>query len=208
MASWEPRPDAVVAGVFVCFQRGGSGPGRVGDRGWAGAAMKKGRHTVIATTSGAAVSPYLPGLLALREGPLLESAVSALPVVPDILLVNATGRDHPRRAGLALHLGAKLHLPTVGVTHRPLVASGSWPDSTRGATSTLTIEGDLVGYWVRTVDGVRPLCVHAGWATTPESAVEIVLSVTGRVRTPEPLRRARTAARRARSGGISWSEHY
>jgi hypothetical protein len=56
------------------------------------------------------------------EGPLLEAAVRALPAQPDVLLVDATGRDHPRRGGLALHLGAALDLPTVGVTHRPPVA--------------------------------------------------------------------------------------
>ena len=79
------------------------------------------------TISGLAGGPYLPALLALREGPLLEQAVRALPIVPEVLIVNATGRDHPRRAGLALHLGAVLGLPTVGVTTRPLVAQGAWP---------------------------------------------------------------------------------
>ena len=75
-------------------------------------------------SSGPAGGPYLPALLALREGPLLEQAVRALPIAPEVLVVNATGRDHPRRAGLALHLGAVLGVPTVGVTTRPLVAEG------------------------------------------------------------------------------------
>ncbi|HEY8236284.1 MAG TPA: endonuclease V, partial [Gaiellaceae bacterium] len=70
---------------------------------------------------------YEPGLLALREGPVLETAVRALTARPDALLVDATGRDHPRRAGLALQLGAILDLPSVGVTHRPLLADGDWP---------------------------------------------------------------------------------
>lgn len=78
-----------------------------------------------AAVQGQAGYPYEPGLLALREGPLLEAAVRALPVMPDVLLVNATGRDHPLRAGLALHLGAVLELPTVGVTHRPVLAGAS-----------------------------------------------------------------------------------
>jgi hypothetical protein len=79
------------------------------------------------SVSGPVGGPYLPTMLALREGPLLEQALRALPVAPEVLVVNATGRDHPRGAGLALHLGAVLGLPTVGVTTRPLVAQGIWP---------------------------------------------------------------------------------
>src|SRR5439155_270280 len=72
-------------------------------------------------------APSAPGLLALREGSMLAAAVEALEARPDVLLVDATGRDHPRRAGLALHLGAVLDVPTIGVTHRPLRATGPEP---------------------------------------------------------------------------------
>ena len=136
-APWRFDPGACVGAVFVCFARGGSGPGRAGDRAWAAACA--GRETVA--VAGRAAAPYLPGLLALREGALLEAAVGALAEPPDVLLVDATGRDHPRRAGLALHLGAVLDLPTVGVTHRPLVAEGAWGHGTseaRGARSSST----------------------------------------------------------------------
>jgi deoxyribonuclease V len=117
-----------------------------------------------------------------------------------MLLVDGTGRDHPRRAGLALHLGAVLDLPTVGVTHRPLGAAGKWPPDERGARSPLLLDGEQVGYWLRTRAGTRPLAVHAAWRTDAETAAEVVLSAC-RLRTPEPLRRARRRARRARSGG-------
>src|SRR4029453_17576075 len=90
-----------------------------------------------ALAPGRAGPPYEPGLLALREGALLEGAVRALGHPPDVLLVDATGRDHPRRAGLALHLGAMLELPTIGVTHRLLAAEGGWPADERGARSPL-----------------------------------------------------------------------
>ena len=148
-----------------------------------------------------AVSPegYEPGMLALREGPLLEAAVRGLPVLPDVLLVDATGRDHPRRAGLALQLGAVLCVPTVGLTDRPLLARGEEPPDERGAASPLEIEGEKVGYLLRTKPGTRPICVHAAWRTMPEVALEVVLAVTGVMRTPEPLRVARTAARDARA---------
>jgi deoxyribonuclease V len=117
-----------------------------------------------------------------------------------VLLVDATGRDHPRRAGLALQLGAVLGLPTVGVTHRPLLAEGEWPADARGARSPLGLGGKLVGYWLRTRVGTRPLAVHAAWRTDPEAAADVVLSVA-HARTPEPLRRARRRAREARALG-------
>jgi deoxyribonuclease V len=194
---WEARPRAQVGAVFVCFPRGGSGPGAAGDPGWAAAVAP----TAASVVTGLASAAYEPGLLALREGLLLELAVRGLEAPPDVLLIDATGRDHPRRAGLALHLGAVLDLPTVGVTHRPLVASGVWPAHDPGATSPLELNGELVGYWLRTRRGTRPLAVHAAWRTDPQTAVDTVMSaLTGR-RTPEPLRRARTLARTARARG-------
>ena len=114
-------------------------------------------------------------------------------------MVNATGRDHPCRAGLALHLGAVLGLPTVGVTTRPLVAQGAWPVDHRGATARLLLGGEVVGYWVRTRAGARPVAVHAAWQTDAQDAVQVVLAATRRARTPEPLRRARTLARTRRA---------
>jgi deoxyribonuclease V len=122
-----------------------------------------------------------------------------LPHIPEVLIVDATGRDHPRRAGLALHLGARLSVPTIGVTMRPLVAEGTWPPDVRGATSPLRIGHEIVGYWVRTREGTRPLAVHAAWRTDPDAAVALVLAAGGDRRTPEPLRQARRAAREARS---------
>jgi deoxyribonuclease V len=198
---WAWRDGVPVGGCFVCFARGGSGPGHAGDPAWAAAAL----GTDVVVVPGAAGAPYEAGLLALREGPLLEAAVRALPRKPGVLLVNATGRDHPRRAGLALHLGAVLDLPTVGVTHRTLIAAGPWPADERGASSPLTASGEVAGYWVRTKQGTRPLAVHAGWRTGPDTAVRIVLAATAETRTPAPLRRAREAAREARSAAGSRS---
>ncbi len=181
---------------YVCFERGPSGPGKSGDAAWAAAALGETQVAVEAI----APAPYRAGLLALREGALLESAVRSLPEAPDVLLVDATGRDHPRRAGLALHLGAVLGLATVGVTHRPLIATGEWPADEPGARSPLLLEGVIVGYWLRTRSGRRPLAVHAAWRTDPDVAVELVLACAGDTRTPQPLRRARRAARTARAG--------
>jgi deoxyribonuclease V len=197
---WQPPTTLQQIGAcFVCFERV-QGAGTAGDRGFAGAAVIHRRRLLAGVTvSGPAGGPYLPTLLALREGPLLEQAVRGLPLVPEVLVVNATGRDHPRRAGLALHLGSVLGLPTVGVTTRPLVAQGGWPADQHGATGPLLVDGEVVGSWVRTRAGARPVAVHAAWRTDAQAAVQVVLAATRRARTPEPLRRARTLARTRRA---------
>jgi deoxyribonuclease V len=192
--AWRPHGRYTVGAVFVCFHQSGPGNGSVGDRGFAAAAC----GDEVAVVTGEAPAGYSPGRLALRQGELLERAVRGLRCLPDVLIVDATGRDHPRRCGLALHLGAVLGIPTVGVTHRPLRAEGTWPADERGATSPLVLDGERIGYWVRTKRGTRPLAAHAAWRTGPEVAVEVVLSAAELARTPEPLRRARAAARRLR----------
>lgn len=168
---WRPGDDYYVGAVFACGPRGSAGAGAAGQPGWAAAVS--GRSW--AAVSGLLGASYQPGLLALREGELLERAVRALAHPPDVLLVDATGRDHPRRAGLALHLGWALDLPSVGVTRR-LLHDGD------GARRT------AAGLWV-----------HAAWRTDAETAVEVVASVSGEVLTPVPLREARRLARTARS---------
>jgi deoxyribonuclease V len=162
--------------------------------------VTQGRRVLdAATRSRPVTAPYLPALLTLRAGALMEDAVRALAIVPEVLIVNATGRDHPRRAGLALHLGSILELPTVGVTDRPLRAEGAWPADAFGAVAPLRLGRELVGYWVRSRPGTRPVAVHAAWRTSPDDGVEVILAATRGTRTPYPLRRARQRARRARS---------
>jgi deoxyribonuclease V len=205
LAAARPEPIAFdspprrTAGCYVCFPRGAAGAGAAGDPAWAAAALCDRRRLEVAVTvTGKAGAPYEPGLLALREGPLLEAAVRALPERPEVLLVDATAADHPRGAGLALQLGAVLDLPTIGVTHRPLVATGAWPEAAHGATSPLMLDGRVAGCWLRTRGRARPIAVHPGWRIDLASAVAVVMACS-RTRTPEPLRRARRAARVARS---------
>lgn len=207
-APWQP-PDSgwSAAGCFVCFARGIPGPGAVGDPGWAAAALlRTDGTTAIALVRGRAGYEYVPGLLALREGPLLEEALRSLEERPDVLVVDATGRDHPRRAGMALHLGAVLDVPSVGATHRPLLAGGPIPPDEDGAIRPLAINDELVGYWVRTRQGVRPLAVHAAWRTSPDVAAAVVLALCRGNRAPEPLRLARRAAREARAQDGPWNQ--
>ena len=201
---WHPGSGVLVsAGCWACFPRGVSGPGHAGDLAWAAAALLEELRPVARRVApGAARAGYVPGLLALRLGPLLAGVVGVLPRPPEVLLVDGTGRDHPRRAGLAVHLGAELGVPTVGVTHRPLLADGAWPADGAGATSPLLLDGEVVAAWVRTRPGTRPLVVHPGWRTDPAAAVEVVRRLASR-RTPEPLRAARQAAREARAAAAA-----
>jgi deoxyribonuclease V len=170
-------------GVFTTPQRGLIGLGAAGDPGWAAAVVfEDGRLLASTVLEGRFAAAYEPGYLALREGALLERTVRALPIRPEVLLVNATGLDHPRRAGLAIHLGAVLELPTIGVTERRLTGGG---------------EEDLARLVV-TQDRARPLVVHSGWRTDLETAMQVVQRLCLRARTPEPLREARRLARTAR----------
>jgi deoxyribonuclease V len=195
------RPDRplLVAGCWICFPRGLTGRGAAGDPAWGAAVVLRDRALVEQQAlAGETGAPYAPGLLALRMGPLVHRTVAALRTRPDVLMLDAGSRDHPRRAGLALHAGAVLDLPTIGVTHRPLLATGDWPADRRGATSPVRIGPDVVGCWLRTRAGTRPLVVHPGWTVDLDTAVELVLEATGHRRTPEPLRRARHLARLTR----------
>jgi deoxyribonuclease V len=204
-APWRlPPGDPLRLGaVFAAGPRGLDGPGAAGDPAWLAAVVLAEGKTVESVVLDARFdAPYGPGLLALREGRTLEEAVRSLRHPPDVLLVNATGSDHPRRAGLALHLGAACGLPTVGVTDRPLVATGPDPGADRGAAAELVLEGELVGHRLRTRTAARPVVVHDGWLVAPQTALAVVLGATLRSRTPEPLREARRLARVRRSGSF------
>ena len=195
---WRPWGEPRLAGCWVCFPRGLSGRGQAGDPAWSAVVVTRGRAVLErAVHRGHVAAGYEPGLLALRLGPEMEAALRAV-ARPDVLLVDATSSDHPRRAGLARHLGAILDLPTIGVTHRPLLARGEWPEDRAGATSPLVIGHEVVGCWMRTRVGARPLAVHPGWRVDLDTAVSIVASTAGPCRTPEPLRQARRLARTAR----------
>lgn len=191
-----------VGACFICFAEDAEALASGAEPAWAAAAtFERGRRVAAHVVAGTTAAGYVPGLLALRAGPLLERAVAGLPVRPDVLLVDATGRDHPRRAGLALHLGAVLDLPTIGVTDRPLVAGdgGGPPEAARADRQALALGGEVVAYLVWTRDGARPLVVHAAWRTDAATAWAVVRGFAGATRTPAPLREARRLARTARA---------
>ena len=204
---WHPPADRPtrVGAVFVAPRRGGVGLGAAGDPAWVAAVvMVEGRAVDSFVVEGTFDAPYAPGLLALREGRLLDEAVRRLSEPSDVLLVNASGRDHPRGAGLALHLGAARRLPSVGVTDRPLLGVGGEPGPERGAAAELWLGSELVAYRLRTLAGARPVAVHAGWRVDAPTARAVVLGMATGSRTPEPLREARRLARTARSAPAGW----
>ena len=176
------------------------GRGSTGDVGWAAAVVEERGEVVASAIHLARIEvAFEPGQLALREGPVLEAVVRKLVRRPDVVLVAAAGRDHPRRAGLALHLGAALDVPTVGVTDDPLLATGAEPETRWASMAPIRIGNEVVGYRVRTRGGTKPVVAHAAWRTSAETAADVVLGACALARWPEPMRTARRTARQLRA---------
>lgn len=148
-------------------------------------------ETVAAATAESPVRfPYVPGLLSFREVPVLLEAFHALDAPVDAVLCDGQGRAHPRRFGLASHLGLLLDLPTVGVAKSRLVGEAREPGRRRGASTRIIHEGETVGRLLRTRDAVKPLWVSVGHEIDLDCAVALVLRCGGGFRLPEPTRRA------------------
>ena len=131
--------------------------------------------------------PYIPGLLAFREVPAMREALARLRRRPDLLLVDAHGRAHPRRFGAASHLGVLEDLPAIGVAKSRLVGQYEDPAPVRGSWSPLVENGEVLGLVLRTRSRVKPVFVSVGHRVTLPIAREIVLALS-RFREPEPLR--------------------
>lgn len=142
--------------------------------------------------------PYVPGLLAFREVPALLAAYARLPEEPDLLLVDGHGLAHPRRCGIACHLGVELDRPSLGCGKSLLVGEHREPGFRRGSRARLVHRGEVVGVCLRTRTDVRPVYVSIGHRIDLEAAVRAVLACTRGHRLPEPIRAAdHLAGRRA-----------
>jgi len=139
--------------------------------------------------------PYIPGLLAFREGPALIRAFHRLQTRPDMILVNGHGLAHPRRFGMASQIGVILDIPTVGVARRLVTGAAGLMGYHRGACTPVTDGDEIIGMAVRTRSGVKPVYVSIGHRTDMDQAIEVVLTTTGRYRIPEPLRKAHERAK-------------
>jgi deoxyribonuclease V len=134
--------------------------------------------------------PYVPGLLSFREAPATLEALRQLSERPDLLLVDGHGLAHPRRFGLACHLGVLADVPTIGVAKSRLVGTHDEPGIERGAWSPLIDRGETIGVVLRTRRAVRPVFVSVGHRISLQAAIGFVLRCTSRFRLPGPIRAA------------------
>lgn len=140
-------------------------------------------------------SPYAPGLLSFREAPVLLAALAGLDEAPDLLLCDGQGLAHPRRFGLACHLGVLLDTPSIGVAKSRYIGDHAEVPPDRGAWKPLRDGPEIIGAVVRTRTGVRPVYVSVGHRVSLPTAVRLTLDSCPRFRLPEPLRRAHRLGR-------------
>ncbi len=147
-----------------------------------------------------AAFPYVPGLLAMREGPAVEAAWQALPEArrPDVLFFDGQGIAHPRGMGIAAHMGVLFDRPAVGVAKRLLVGRHEPVPDEAGAWRPLLYRGRTVGAAVRTRAGVKPVYVSPGHRLSVPTAVHYVLATARGYKLPEPIRLADRLVRRQR----------
>ena len=148
----------------------------------------------VSTAEGVAGFPYVPGLLSFREAPILLEALSGLRGTPDLVLVDGQGTAHPRRFGIACHLGLAVDVPIVGCAKSRLVGAHEQPGEEKGEWTPLTHHGDVIGAVVRTRTGVRPIYVSPGNNIDLKSSVRWALACSPRYRIPVPTRLAHRAA--------------
>ncbi len=144
--------------------------------------------------------PYVPGLLSFREAPVCLAAIEKLKTRPDVFIVDGQGIAHPRRFGLASHIGVLIDRPTVGCAKSRLTGSFKQPRQRRGSFSFLTDGAEVIGAVVRTRANVKPVFVSVGHKCTMENAKDIVLACTTKYRLPEPTRLAHQTVGRAKNG--------
>lgn len=198
----QPKPVMRIAGADVSYRRSG--------RQFYAAVVVLDYHSMTmietATASGEVDFPYIPGLLSFRELPVLLRAFRKLTSVPDVVLADAHGIAHPRRLGLASHLGLWLDLPTIGCAKSRLCGEHGEPGPARGDWSPLYVDGLPLGRVVRTKDRVRPLYLSPGHHIDVQSAADIVLHCGRGYRLPEPTRQAHLLSNRARQSQEAYDE--
>lgn len=150
-----------------------------------------------ATAVGRVSFPYVPGLLAFREIPTVRAALDSLSADPGLLVCDGYGLAHPRRFGLASHLGVLTGLPSIGVAKNPFTFAYDQPGPDRGDSSPLLADGEEVGRALRTQAGVKPVFVSVGHRVSLEAACAHTLLLAPRYRIPETTRRADSLCRRA-----------
>ncbi|WP_434971363.1 deoxyribonuclease V [Micromonospora peucetia] len=181
-----PTEPATVAGLDVAYAESG-------DRLAAAVTVLDARTLAVvdsAVSVGRPAFEYVPGLFAFRELPALLDALDRLTVRPELLVCDGHGLAHPRRFGLACHLGVVTGLPAIGVGKTPLLGTWTPPADRRGAWAPLRDGDETVGRVLRTRDGVKPVFVSVGHRMSLDNATARVLALTPRYRLPETTRTA------------------
>jgi deoxyribonuclease V len=145
--------------------------------------------------------PYVPGYLSFRELPAAIEAFEKLARRPDLVICDGHGRAHPRRFGLASHLGVWLDLPSIGCAKSVLIGRYREPGARRGCHTRLRADGETIGEAVRTRDGVKPVFVSVGHRVSLETARRWVLDLARGTRLPETTRAAHREVNRLRRRG-------
>ena len=160
--------------------------------------LASGEIVEVARAQGRAEFPYVPGYLSFRETPVTLEAFRGLSRRPDLVVCDAHGRAHPRRFGLACHLGVLLERPTIGCAKSRLVGSYREPGRRRGCHTQLRDRGEVIGEVVRTRDGVQPVYVSVGHRVSLPTARRWILRLARPTRLPLPTRLAHQEANRLR----------
>lgn len=189
-----PRTPETIAGVDVSFRRTGY---KRYDAQCGIAVLSLPELDVIDRVQrrGKVTFPYVPGLLSFREIPSVLEALERLRVWPDLIMSDGQGYAHPRRLGLACHLGVALDIPTFGVAKTRLVGAYEEPDAEKGSATPLLDDGEVIGMVVRTRSRVNPVFVSVGHRMTLDEAVRFTLACAPRFKIPEPTRVAHRLSR-------------
>lgn len=151
--------------------------------------------------------PYVPGFLAFREVPALIEALALIPEKPDILMVDGHGIAHPRRMGIASHLGALTSVPTLGCAKKKLYGRFAEPELSKGAYSPLADREETIGYVLRSKDKVHPVFISPGNRLDLEGSLRVAMHCVKKHRLPEPTRRAHEFVNRFRIGELKPGYH-
>ena len=179
-----PEPVKLVAGSDVAYN---------GTQAFAAVVLieaESGRVQQVISADTPVQFPYVPGLLSFREVPAIMLALEKLPVRPDLVLCDGQGIAHPRRFGIACHIGVLYDLPTIGCAKTRLTGRAEEPASTKGSYSDLIHKREVIGAVLRTRDNVNPLYISPGNRISLPTALHWVLKLTTRYRLPEPTRLA------------------
>lgn len=151
--------------------------------------------------------PYVPGFLAFREVPALVRALDQMPVKPDVIMVDGHGIAHPRRMGIAAHLGSLIGIPTLGCAKKLLFGKYQEPENTKGAYELIKDKEETIGFALRTKSRVKEVFISPGNKMTMENSLQIAMHCTGNYRIPEPTRKAHEFVNLFRTGQLQEGYH-